>query len=60
VKEQEGRKLGIGSPWTKEISKIQKRNIYFSDKGEGRRIYPCNRPWREIGLLDIKAPIFSR
>jgi hypothetical protein len=22
--------------------------------------YPCNRPWRPIGLWDVEAPIFSR
>jgi hypothetical protein len=22
--------------------------------------YPCNRPWRPIGLWDVEAPTFSR
>jgi hypothetical protein len=25
-----------------------------------RQSYPCNRPWRPIGLQDVKAPTFSR
>jgi hypothetical protein len=24
------------------------------------RSYPCNRPWRPLGLWDVEAPIFSR
>jgi hypothetical protein len=30
----------------------------YSGKGI-RYNYPCNRPWRPIGLRDIEAPIFS-
>jgi hypothetical protein len=26
----------------------------------GRKSYPCNRPWRPIGLWDVEAPTFSR
>jgi hypothetical protein len=24
------------------------------------KAYPCNRPWRPIGLWDVEAPTFSR
>jgi hypothetical protein len=29
-------------------------------KGRKRESYPCNRPWRPIGLWDVEAPKFSR
>jgi hypothetical protein len=25
-----------------------------------RKSYPCNRPWRPMGLSEVEAPIFSR
>jgi hypothetical protein len=28
-------------------------------RGELRYSYPCNKPWRPIGLWDVEAPIFS-
>jgi hypothetical protein len=30
--------------------------IFVSVKSKG---YPCNRPWRPIGLWDVEAPTFS-
>jgi hypothetical protein len=24
-----------------------------------KEMYPCNSPWRSIGLRDVEAPIFS-
>jgi hypothetical protein len=27
---------------------------------KGKTMYPCNRPWRPIGLWDVEAPTFSR
>jgi hypothetical protein len=28
--------------------------------GDSSENYPCNRPWRPIGLWDVEAPTFSR
>jgi hypothetical protein len=28
-------------------------------KKKVKKNYPCNWPWRPIGLLDVKDPIFS-
>jgi hypothetical protein len=34
--------------------------VIILSTGKKRQNYPCNRPWRPIGLWDFEAPTFSR
>jgi hypothetical protein len=34
--------------------------IFYIKAKENVKLYPCNRPWRPVGLGDVGAPIFSR
>jgi hypothetical protein len=34
-------------------------SIWTSNKRKGKS-YPCNMPWRPIGMWDVEAPTFSR
>jgi hypothetical protein len=36
------------------------RQLKYSRDGKKRECYPCNTPWRPIGLWDSEAPTFSR
>jgi hypothetical protein len=42
--------------WLK-IGEQKVRKVGNIKKGKN---YPCNRPWRPIGLRDVEAPTFSR
>jgi hypothetical protein len=33
-------------------------NLYFAQLMHTKKNYPCNRPWRPIGLWDVEAPTF--
>jgi hypothetical protein len=46
----------ISTDWLNDLTEVSNHK-HLNKK---RQSYPCNRPWRPIGLRDIEAPTFSR
>jgi hypothetical protein len=43
-----------------EYFKLWRRPFsWINVKGKVKKSYPCNRPWRPMGLWDVQAPTFS-
>jgi hypothetical protein len=53
-------KLWLSMRWRPYVSTRHATEYVSSTKLKKKQSYPCNRPWRPIGLWDVEAPTSSR